>query len=156
MHERMIVDLVACNRPPATYPARESVEAWGLIAYVVNYPPIGFASIVDKIFKREARRASTLIFGPSVDVHRFVAMQLSRSSREFQCQWGALEIRNAELSSVEQVTAWQSDNISFSKAADGSLILKRSNSAIRVTGGFIPLFGVETVSWSRFAAIKPN
>jgi putative ABC transport system substrate-binding protein len=53
MHQQTIVDLVARNRLPAAYPAREFVEAGGLIAYSVNYPDLyfRFASFVDKIFK---------------------------------------------------------------------------------------------------------
>ena len=53
MHQQMIVDSVARNRLPAAYPAREFVEAGGLIAYAVNYPDLyfRFASFVDKIFK---------------------------------------------------------------------------------------------------------
>jgi putative ABC transport system substrate-binding protein len=53
MHQQTIVDLVARNRLPASYPAREFVEAGGLIAYAVNYPDLyfQFASFVDKIFK---------------------------------------------------------------------------------------------------------
>jgi hypothetical protein len=53
MHQQTIVDLVARNRLPAIYPAREFVEAGGLIAYAVNYPDLylQFASLVDKIFK---------------------------------------------------------------------------------------------------------
>ena len=53
MHQQTIVDLVARNRLPASYPAREFVEAGGLIAYAVNYPDLyfRFASFVDKIFK---------------------------------------------------------------------------------------------------------
>ena len=53
MHQQTIVDLVARNSLPATYPAREFVEAGGLIAYAVNYPDLYFryASLVDKIFK---------------------------------------------------------------------------------------------------------
>ncbi len=53
MHQQMIVDLVARKRLPAAYPAREFVEAGGLIAYAVNYPDLyfRFASFVDKIFK---------------------------------------------------------------------------------------------------------
>ena len=53
MHQQTIVDLVARNRLPAAYPAREFVEAGGLIAYAVNYPELyfRFASFVDKIFK---------------------------------------------------------------------------------------------------------
>jgi putative ABC transport system substrate-binding protein len=52
-HQRTIVDLVARNRLPAVYPAREFVEAGGLIAYAVNYPDLyfQFASFIDKIFK---------------------------------------------------------------------------------------------------------
>ena len=53
MHQHTIVDWVARNRLPATYPAREFVEAGGLIAYAVNYPDLyfRFASFVDKILK---------------------------------------------------------------------------------------------------------
>jgi ABC-type uncharacterized transport system substrate-binding protein len=53
MHQRTIVDSVARARLPATYPAREFVEAGGLMAYAVNYPDLyfRFASFVDKIFK---------------------------------------------------------------------------------------------------------
>src|SRR5437762_2975232 len=53
MHQQMIVDLVARNRLPAAYPAREFVEAGGLIGYAVNYPDLyfRFASFIDKIFK---------------------------------------------------------------------------------------------------------
>src|SRR6266496_5376479 len=40
---------------PAVYPARDFVEAGGLVAYGVNYPDLYFrlASFVDKIFKGE-------------------------------------------------------------------------------------------------------
>src|SRR6266700_4120282 len=53
LHQQMIVDLVARNRLAASYPAREFVEAGGLIAYAVNYPDLyfRFASFADKIFK---------------------------------------------------------------------------------------------------------
>ena len=53
MHQQTIVDLVGRNRLPAVYPAREFVEAGGLIAYAVNYPDLyfRFATFVDKIFK---------------------------------------------------------------------------------------------------------
>jgi putative ABC transport system substrate-binding protein len=53
MHRRTIVDLAAHARLPAVYPAREFVEAGGLIAYAVNYPELyfRFASFADKIFK---------------------------------------------------------------------------------------------------------
>jgi len=53
MHQQTIVDLVARNRLPAAYPAREFVERGGLLAYSVNYPDLyfRFASFVDKIFK---------------------------------------------------------------------------------------------------------
>jgi putative tryptophan/tyrosine transport system substrate-binding protein len=52
-HQQMIIELVARNRLPAVYPAREFVEAGGLIAYAVNYPDLyfRFATFVDKIFK---------------------------------------------------------------------------------------------------------
>ncbi len=53
MHQQTIVDFVARNRLPSACPAREFVEAGGLIAYAVNYPDIyfRFASFIDKIFK---------------------------------------------------------------------------------------------------------
>jgi len=53
LHQQTIVDLLARNRLPAAYPAREFVEAGGLIAYGVNYPDLyfRFASLVDKIFQ---------------------------------------------------------------------------------------------------------
>jgi putative ABC transport system substrate-binding protein len=45
--------LVARNRLSTAYPAREFVEAGGLVAYAVNYPDLYFrlASYVDKFFK---------------------------------------------------------------------------------------------------------
>lgn len=53
MYQQTILDFVARNRLPAVYPAREFVEAGGLIAYAVNYPDLYFrlAIFVDKIFK---------------------------------------------------------------------------------------------------------
>ena len=53
MHQQTIVDSVTRSRLPAAYPAREFVEAGGLIAYAVNYPDLyfRFATFVDKIFK---------------------------------------------------------------------------------------------------------
>jgi len=53
MHQQTIIDLVARNRLPASYPAREFVEAGGLMAYAVNYPDLYFraAGLIDKIFK---------------------------------------------------------------------------------------------------------
>jgi putative tryptophan/tyrosine transport system substrate-binding protein len=53
LHQQMIVDLAVRSRLPASYPAREFVEAGGLIAYGVNYPDLyfRFASFVDRIFK---------------------------------------------------------------------------------------------------------
>jgi putative ABC transport system substrate-binding protein len=53
MYQQTILDFVARNRLPAVYPAREFVEAGGLIAYAVNYPDLYFrlARFVDKIFK---------------------------------------------------------------------------------------------------------
>ena len=53
MHQQIIVDLLARSRLPAAYPAREFVEAGGLMAYAVNCPDLyfRFASFVDKIFK---------------------------------------------------------------------------------------------------------
>jgi putative tryptophan/tyrosine transport system substrate-binding protein len=54
-HQQTIVDLVARNRLPAIYPARDFVEAGGLVAYGVNYPDLyfRFARFADKIFKGE-------------------------------------------------------------------------------------------------------
>jgi putative ABC transport system substrate-binding protein len=53
MHQQAIIDWVVRNRLPTIYPAREFVEAGGLIAYAVNYPDLYFrlATFVDKIFK---------------------------------------------------------------------------------------------------------
>jgi putative tryptophan/tyrosine transport system substrate-binding protein len=53
MHQQTIVHWVARKRLPATYPAREFVEAGGLMAYAVKYPDLyfRFASFIDKIFK---------------------------------------------------------------------------------------------------------
>jgi putative tryptophan/tyrosine transport system substrate-binding protein len=52
-YQQGIVNLVARNRLPAVYPAREFVTAGGLIAYAVNYPDLYFrlSRYVDKIFK---------------------------------------------------------------------------------------------------------
>lgn len=52
MHQEMIVEWVARNRVPTVFPAREFVEAGGLIAYAVNYPDLYFqlAAFIDKIF----------------------------------------------------------------------------------------------------------
>jgi putative ABC transport system substrate-binding protein len=53
MHQQTIVDWLARNRLPAIFPAREFVEAGGLIAYAVNYPDLylQLATFIDKIFK---------------------------------------------------------------------------------------------------------
>ncbi|RZN13182.1 ABC transporter substrate-binding protein [Bradyrhizobium genosp. SA-3] len=53
MYQQMIVEWVARNRVPTVFPAREFVEAGGLIAYAVNYPDLYFqlAAFIDKIFK---------------------------------------------------------------------------------------------------------
>jgi len=53
LHQQLIVNLASRNRLPVGYPAREFVEAGGLIAYAVNYPDLYFrlASAIDKIFK---------------------------------------------------------------------------------------------------------
>jgi putative ABC transport system substrate-binding protein len=53
MHQQAIVDWASRNRVPAIFPAREFVEAGGLIAYAVNYPNLYFqlAAFLDKIFK---------------------------------------------------------------------------------------------------------
>jgi len=53
MHQQTIVDLLARKGLPAAYPAREFVQAGGLIAYAVNYADLYFrlAGLIDKIFK---------------------------------------------------------------------------------------------------------
>jgi len=84
------------------------------------------------------------------------AMQFSANAGEFKCQWGAIEISSSKSSAAEQVAGWEFDTILLSKASDGSLILKRSSSALGVTGGFIPIIATDTVSWSRFAIINSN
>jgi putative tryptophan/tyrosine transport system substrate-binding protein len=50
---RLIVKLAAQHKLPAIYPAREFVEAGGLMTYGVSYPQLYYraASFVDKIFK---------------------------------------------------------------------------------------------------------
>ncbi|RXH25030.1 hypothetical protein XH99_26960 [Bradyrhizobium nanningense] len=52
MYQQKIVEWVARNRVPAVFPAREFVEAGGLIAYAVNYSDLYFqlAAFVEKIF----------------------------------------------------------------------------------------------------------
>jgi putative ABC transport system substrate-binding protein len=53
LYQHTIVDWAARNRLPAAYPARDFVEAGGLLAYAVSYPDLyfRFARFVDKIFK---------------------------------------------------------------------------------------------------------
>jgi putative tryptophan/tyrosine transport system substrate-binding protein len=53
LHRQSIVDSVARSRLPAAYPAREFVEAGGLMAYAVSYPDLylRLASFVDRILK---------------------------------------------------------------------------------------------------------
>jgi putative tryptophan/tyrosine transport system substrate-binding protein len=53
MHQQTIVGWVNRNRLPTVFPAREFVEAGGLITYAVNYPDLylQLATFVDKIFK---------------------------------------------------------------------------------------------------------
>jgi putative ABC transport system substrate-binding protein len=53
MHQQTIIDFVDRNKLPAVFPAREFVEAGGLIAYAVNYPDLYFrlATFADKILK---------------------------------------------------------------------------------------------------------
>jgi putative tryptophan/tyrosine transport system substrate-binding protein len=53
LHQQTIVDWAARQRLPAAYPAREFVEAGGLLAYAVSYPDLYFrlARFADKIFK---------------------------------------------------------------------------------------------------------
>ncbi len=49
----MITDLAAKHRLAAIYPAREFVDAGGLMAYGVSYPDLYFraAALIDKIFR---------------------------------------------------------------------------------------------------------
>ena len=53
MHQHAIVEWAARNRLPAAYPARDFVEAGGLMAYAVSYPELyaRFARFIDRIFK---------------------------------------------------------------------------------------------------------
>ena len=53
LHQQPIVQWAARNRLPATYPARDFVDAGGLVAYAIRYPDLYFrlASFVDKILK---------------------------------------------------------------------------------------------------------
>lgn len=53
VHQRLIVDSAARYRLAASYPARDFVEAGGLIAYAINYPDLylRLASLVDKVLK---------------------------------------------------------------------------------------------------------
>jgi putative ABC transport system substrate-binding protein len=52
-HRRGLVEQIARRRLPATYPARDFVEAGGLMSYAVNYPALyrRFATYVDRILK---------------------------------------------------------------------------------------------------------
>lgn len=53
MHQQVIIQSAARIRLPTAYPAREFVDAGGLMAYAVRYPDLyyRFASFVDRIFK---------------------------------------------------------------------------------------------------------
>jgi len=53
LHQQPIVQWAARNRLPATYPARDFVDAGGLVAYAIRYPDLYFrlATFVDKILK---------------------------------------------------------------------------------------------------------
>jgi ABC-type uncharacterized transport system substrate-binding protein len=53
VHRQLIVDLAAKHRLAAIYPAREFVDAGGLMAYGVSYPDLYFraASLMDKVFR---------------------------------------------------------------------------------------------------------
>jgi len=52
-HRRVIIEAIARRKLPATYPAREFVEAGGLMSYAINYPALyrRFATYVDRILK---------------------------------------------------------------------------------------------------------
>ena len=53
VNRQLIVDLAAKQRLAAIYPAREFIDAGGLMAYGVSYPDLYFrsASFIDKIFR---------------------------------------------------------------------------------------------------------
>ena len=53
MHQQTIIKWVDRNQLPAVFPAREFVNAGGLVAYAVNYPDLYFrlATFADKILK---------------------------------------------------------------------------------------------------------
>ncbi len=81
MHLRTIVDLAARARLPASYPAREFVEAGGLMAYAISYPELyfRFATFADKIF-RGAKPAELPIEQPT----RFELVINAKTARAFE------------------------------------------------------------------------
>ena len=54
-NQQTIIEFAARNRLPAVYPAREFVEAGGLVAYAINYPDMYYslATFIDKILRGE-------------------------------------------------------------------------------------------------------
>ena len=90
MHVQMIVDSVARNRLPATYPFREFVEAGGLLAYAVNYPDLysRFAGFVDRISKERSLASFPWSSQPNScfrSISRRQRRSASRSHRPYCC-----------------------------------------------------------------------
>jgi putative ABC transport system substrate-binding protein len=54
-NQQTIIEFAARNRLPAIYPAREFVEAGGLVAYAINYPDMYYslATFIDNILRGE-------------------------------------------------------------------------------------------------------
>jgi putative ABC transport system substrate-binding protein len=54
-NQQTIIEFAARNGLPAVYPAREFVQAGGLVAYAINYPDMYYrlATFIDKILRGE-------------------------------------------------------------------------------------------------------
>ena len=83
-------------------------------------------------------------------------IRFSRVAGDFKCYWGSIEISRSEFLAGAMVAGSETEAIRVSKAVDGSLILRRSDSAYGVTGGVIQIVAARVVSWSRFAAATAN
>ena len=83
-------------------------------------------------------------------------IRFSRVAGDFKCYWGSIEISRSEFLAGAMVAGSETEAIRVSKAVDGSLILRRSDSAYGVAGGVIPIVATRVVSWSRFAAATAN
>lgn len=78
-------------------------------------------------------------------------LRFLREDGDFECRAGSIVMNvRSGFSAVEQVAGWESETLSLATAADGSLILRRRQSAFGATGGVIPLLASGDLSWSRF------